>query len=214
MTDPGFHRFIDEMKDKLSLPLPGLESQMRMATMKRILRKGQVDVPEDARKAGVLIMFYSRNGEVHIPFIKRNEYPGVHSGQVSFPGGGWEKDDKDITATALRETEEEIGVKRNLVTAIGTLTNLYIPPSNFLVTPVVAYMDGQPEFKPDPDEVDRILEVPLKELVMPGAIQEKEITIFPDVRLKVPCFYIEEQVIWGATAMMLCELVDIISPGS
>ena len=75
-------------------------------------------------------------------------------------------------------------------------------------------MDGQPEFKPDPDEVDRILEVPLKELVMPGAIQEKEITIFPDVRLKVPCFYIEEQVIWGATAMMLCELVDIISPGS
>ena len=112
MIDPEFHRFIDNLKDKLSMPLPGLESQMRMATMKRILRKGQVEVPEDARKAGVLVLFYSRNGEVHIPFIKRNEYPGVHSGQVSFPGGGWEKDDRDIMATALRETEEEIGVKR------------------------------------------------------------------------------------------------------
>jgi 8-oxo-dGTP pyrophosphatase MutT (NUDIX family) len=187
---------------------------MRMATMKRILRDGQMAVPEDARKAGVLALFYPKDGQVYLPFIRRNEYPGVHSGQVSFPGGGWEREDVDLTATALRETEEEIGVDRRLVTPVGRLSDLFIPPSNFLVTPVLAYTTKKPDFRPDPAEVERILEVRLQDLLEPATITDKEITIFPDVRLKVPCFYIDGQVIWGATAMMLCELVDVLNPGS
>jgi 8-oxo-dGTP pyrophosphatase MutT (NUDIX family) len=206
-----YRTFTKAVERKLRGPLPGLPSQMRMATMRRAMRDGKMQVPEDARKAGVLILFYLKDDQIHIPFIKRNEYPGVHSGQVSFPGGGWEPGDADIIATALRETEEEIGIDRSLVTPIGKLSELFIPPSNFLVTPVVGYMNGVPAFKPEPEEVDMVIEVPLEELLAPHAIKEKEITIFPDVRLKVPCFYCNSQVIWGATAMMLCELVDVIN---
>ena len=166
------------------------------------------------RKAGVLILFYLKESKIFIPFIKRNEYPGVHSGQVSFPGGGWETGDADIVSTALRETEEEIGVSRSLIKPVGCLSELFIPPSNFLVTPVIGYMTVTPAFHPDPEEVDRVLEVPLDDLLSPDAIQQKDITIFPDVHLKVPCFYCESHVIWGATAMMLCELVDLINPKS
>ena len=199
---------------KLKGPLPGLTSQMRMATMRRAMRDGRMEIPPDARKAGVLILFYLKDDQIFIPFIKRNEYPGVHSGQVSFPGGGWEKGDEDIVATALRETEEEIGVDRSLITPVGRLSELFIPPSNFLVTPVIGYMNQLPLFHPDPEEVERVLEVPLEELLSQDAIQEKDITIFPDIHLKVPCFYCQAQVIWGATAMMLCELVDIINQES
>ena len=206
--------FILELREKLQHPLPGLPAQMRMATMRRAIRNGTMEIPADARKAGILILFYLKDNEIHIPFIRRNEYPGVHSGQISFPGGGSEDNDRDLIATALRETEEEIGINRRIVTPIGRLSDLFIPPSNFVVTPVVAYMTDRPEFYPDPEEVDKILEVPLMELLAPDAIQQKEITIFPDVRITVPCFYIDGQVIWGATAMMLCELVDVISPGS
>jgi 8-oxo-dGTP pyrophosphatase MutT (NUDIX family) len=214
MPDKDFGKFIEDLRGRLQGPLPGLNSQMRMATMRRRIRDGQVEVPPDARKAGVLVLFYRKGGEIYIPFIKRNEYPGVHSGQISFPGGGMEPADGDIIQTALRETEEEIGISRNLVMPIGKLSDLFIPPSNFLVTPVVGYMAATPSFRPDPSEVDRILEVPLMDLLDPGILQEKEITLFPEVRIKVPCFYVDGQVIWGATAMMLCELVDVISPGS
>lgn len=209
-----FNDFITSFKEKMTNPLPGISSQLKMATMRRLIKEGKVVVPDDVRKGGVLALFYPSNGTIYIVFIKRNEYPGVHSGQISFPGGGWEEGDKDMVATALREAEEEIGVDRLEVTPIGNLTELFIPPSNFLVTPVVGYANERPDFSPDPEEVDRILEVSLDELLDKKTMQEQEITIFPDVRIKVPCFYIEGCVIWGATAMMLSELLDIINQGS
>jgi 8-oxo-dGTP pyrophosphatase MutT (NUDIX family) len=206
-----FSDFIRGIKDKMTDPLPGISSQLKMAGMRRFMREGKVVVPDDVRKAGVLAMFYPSNGTINLVFIKRTEYPGVHSGQISFPGGGWEEGDKDMVATALREAEEEIGVNRLLVTPIGNLTDLFIPPSNFLVTPVVGYTHERPDFRPDPGEVDRILEVSLDELLDEKTRQEQEIAIFPAVKIKVPCFYVEGNVIWGATAMMLSELIDVIS---
>jgi 8-oxo-dGTP pyrophosphatase MutT (NUDIX family) len=205
-----FIRFINELQDKLKMPLPGLSSQMKMATLKRAMHDGKVDIPADARQAGVIVLFYRKGEDIFIPFIKRNEYPGVHSGQISFPGGGREEHDRDIIQTALRETEEEIGVARRLVKPIGHLSELFIPPSNFVVTPVVSFIEEIPEFYPNPSEVDRVLEVPLKELLHPRAIQLKEITIFPEVKVQVPCYFIDGQVIWGATAMMLSELLEVI----
>lgn len=180
--------------------------------MRRAIRDGRMEIPGDVRKAGVLILFYVKEDEIYIAFIKRNEYPGVHSGQVSFPGGGREDADADIISTALRETEEEIGINRNLIIQIGAISELFIPPSNFVVTPVIGYLETLPHFTPDPDEVDRVLEIRLKDLLEPGTVQEKEITIFPDIKLRVPCFFVEGEVIWGATAMMLCELLDLVSP--
>jgi 8-oxo-dGTP pyrophosphatase MutT (NUDIX family) len=146
--------------------------------------------------------------------MKRTEYPGVHSGQISFPGGGREPGDTDIVDTALRETEEEIGIKKESITTIGTLTDLYIPPSNFLVTPVIGYINERPVFHPDPEEVDEVVEVALEKIMDTNTKQEKEITIFPDIKIKVPSYYTNGHVIWGATAMMLSELIEIINPES
>lgn len=209
-----FHEFIAGFRQKITKQLPGIQSQLKMASMRRLMQDGKVVVPGDVRKAGVLALFYPSNGSVWLVFIRRAEYPGIHSGQISFPGGGWEEGDQDMVATALREAEEEIGVSRNTVIPIGNLTDLFIPPSNFLVTPVVGYTYARPDFMPDPDEVDEILEVPLDLLLDDKARQEKDITIFPAVKIKVPCFYIDGNIIWGATAMMLNELIDVINRGS
>jgi 8-oxo-dGTP pyrophosphatase MutT (NUDIX family) len=210
----GFTEFIEDLVRKLDKPLPGLASQLKMASIRRIIKDGNMLVPDNARKGGVLVLFYPSNGSNFIVFIKRTEYPGVHSGQISFPGGGWEPGDKDLDETALREAEEEIGVNRKAVIPVGKLTDLFIPPSNFLVTPVVGYMNERPEFRPDPDEVDRIIEIPLDQLILKETRQIREITVFPDHKFEVPCFYIDGHVIWGATAMMLNELIDLISQES
>ena len=209
-----FHEFIAGFRQNITKQLPGVQSQLKMASMRRLMQDGKVVVPGDVKKAGVLALFYPSNGRVWLVFIRRAEYPGVHSGQISFPGGGREEGDQDMVATALREAEEEIGVSRNTVIPIGNLTDLFIPPSNFLVTPVVGYTYARPDFMPDPDEVNEILEVPLDLLLDDKARQEKDITIFPAVKIKVPCFYIDGNIIWGATAMMLNELIDVINPGS
>lgn len=205
-----FRVFIESIKKKLEKPLPGVYSQLKMASMRRLIKDGKVVIPDDVRHGGVLVLFYPADGKIHMVFIKRTEYPGVHSGQISLPGGGWEESDRDMIDTALREAEEEIGVNRHAVVPIGKLTDLFIPPSNFLVTPIVGYTNERPNFRPDPEEVERILEVPLEELLDELNLQEKDITIFPAIRLKVPCFYIDGNVIWGATAMMLNELIDVI----
>jgi 8-oxo-dGTP pyrophosphatase MutT (NUDIX family) len=205
-----FKAFAENIKEKMKKPLPGLPSQLKMAGMRRLLRGGQVVIPDDAKKSAVLALFYPTDGKIYLAFIKRTEYPGVHSGQISFPGGGWEERDKDLVDTALRETEEEIGVDRHSVIAVGKLTELFIPPSNFLVTPIVGYINERPYFNPDPDEVDRILEIPLDALLDDSNIREKDITIFPAINLNVPSYYIDGNVIWGATAMIVSELVDVI----
>lgn len=206
-----FDEFIGMIGKKLTFPLPGIDSQLKMASMRRVLIDGKMVPPRDVRKGGVLALFYPSNGRICIVLIKRTEYPGVHSGQISFPGGRWEFGDKDMISTALREAQEEIGVDRNKVTTMGILTELFIPPSNFLVTPVVGFTAERPEFRPDPDEVDRIIEISLDDLLDVRTKQEQEITIYPAVQLKVPCFYVDGNVIWGATAMILNELIDVIS---
>jgi len=206
-----FNDFITRLREKLNEPLPGPASQLKMASMRRIMENGRILVPEDVKKGGVLILFYPSNGNICLVLMKRTEYPGVHSGQISFPGGGWEPDDQNMTGTALREAEEEIGIDRKAVVPIGRLSELFIPPSNFLVTPVVGYTSERPAFRPDPVEVDRILEIPVDHLLLEETRQVRDIIVFPDLKVKAPCFYVDGEVIWGATAMMLNELIDVIN---
>jgi|WetSurMetagenome_2_1015567.scaffolds.fasta_scaffold180884_3 8-oxo-dGTP pyrophosphatase MutT (NUDIX family) len=210
----GFEEFIGELREKLGKPLPGLASQLKMAGTRRLVKDGKVIIPGDARKSAVLVLFYPSEEKINLVFIKRTEYPGVHSGQISFPGGGWENGDKNLEETALREAEEEIGVDRKNIVTIGYLTDLFIPPSNFLVTPVVGYCMERPDFKPDPAEVDRILEIPLDHFFLQETKQVREISVYPDLRFEAPGFHIDGNIIWGATAMMLHELLDVISPGA
>lgn len=205
-----FNTFIRNIKEKLEKPLPGVSSQLKMAGLRRFMKDGIIVVPDNVRKGAVLTLFYPYCNKIYMVFIKRTEYPGVHSGQISFPGGGQEQADQNMADTALREAEEEIGVSRNSVMALGKLTDLFIPPSNFLVTPIVGYTTERPDFRPDTDEVDRILEFSLDELLNELNIIEKEIAIFPELTIKAPCFHIDGNVIWGATAMILSELIDVI----
>lgn len=188
------------------LPLPGQEGQFRMAHVGRYPKP--IVVPDHARDAGVLILLYPRDEEVHTVFIQRagRIEADIHKGQISFPGGKREKDDVDLAASAVRETEEEIGVNRESIRVLRTLTPLYIPVSNFLVHPFLGITDVLPTFVPQPEEVDDILEVPLRDILDPARRRQIDIPIQSGLTLQnVPYYDLGGQVVWGATAMILSE---------
>ena len=157
------------------------------------------------RPGGVLILLYEYNGIVKFPLIRRQEYLGAHSGQVSLPGGKAEAGE-DAVGTALRECEEEIGVKRDNVTVLGRLSDFFVIPSNYLVTPIVACIHPKPVFRPDPYEVSHVFEARLQDVLREDAVKQKEILVGGKYRMMAPHFDIENEVVWGATAMMLNEL--------
>jgi 8-oxo-dGTP pyrophosphatase MutT (NUDIX family) len=138
-------------------------------------------------------------------------YDGVHSGQISFPGGKVETTDKDFKATALRETFEEIGVKPEAIEIIGQLTDFYISPSNFLVKVFAGYTLQKPVFIPDKKEVQSILVVDIDEFYDSNNIAEKEFySTSRKTSVFAPCYLVNGMEIWGATAMMLRELLDVL----
>ncbi len=207
----NFGTFINFLGDKLTGPLPGYPAQIKMSGIRQFRESGDMVIPDDVNHGGVLALFYPIDNKPAIAFIKRTEYDGAHSGQISFPGGKMEQGDQSVIDTALRETEEEIGIPVKEITVLGRLTDLYIPPSRFLVTPVVGYITRTPEFRPDRIEVERIIETPLTSLLSEDAIQEKEIEVMNGMRWSVPCYYVDGNIIWGATAMMLSELLEVIT---
>jgi 8-oxo-dGTP pyrophosphatase MutT (NUDIX family) len=160
------------------------------------------------KPGSVLILLYEEDGHIRFPLIKRPEYIGAHSGQISLPGGKAEPGE-DAILTALREGEEEIGVDRQLVRVIGKLSDFFVIPSNFIVTPIIGTVIN-PVFKPDAYEVSRIISCDLLDLLLEGAIREKEILAAGKYRLMAPHFEIEGEVVWGATAMMLNEFRTIL----
>ncbi len=164
---------------------------------------------EPARKSGVLVLLYCLEGRLHVPLILRPTYDGTHSGQVAFPGGGSEEGDGDLTETALREAHEELGIAPRDVEVLGTLTDLYIRPSNYEVYPTVGRLKGMPVFRPDPGEVAQLIEVPLATLLDP-AHRRREAWQLADRSALVPFFAVQDQTIWGATAMILSELLAVV----
>ena len=207
----NFGPFINFLRDKLLEPLPGYPAQIRMSGIRRYRESGEMVIPDDVNHGGVLALFYPVDDKPAIAFIKRTEYDGAHSGQISFPGGKMEKGDHSVIDTALRETEEEIGVPVKEISVLGRLTDLYIPPSHFLVTPVVGFITSTPVFRPDLVEVERIIETPLIILLSEEVIQEKVIEVMNGLRWNVPCYYVDGNIIWGATAMILSELLEVIA---
>lgn len=187
----------------LQLALPGEEAQLLMAPTFR----GSFPDRGKAVRAAVLILLYPCGSETHLVFIKRNEYDGPHSGQVSFPGGAWEPADSTLEETALREAREEIGV-RGAIEILGKLSPLHIPVSNFMVSPFVAWMDQTPVFHPDRSEVQYVIEVSLRELLDP-AIRDSEILHHHGRRVEAPFYRVGDEKIWGATAMMLSEFLQL-----
>jgi len=181
--------------------LPGEKAHLMMAPTFR----GEDSSGKKAMQAAVLVLFYPSGGKIHLAFIKRNEYDGPHSAQVSFPGGAREKGDHSLEETAVRETREELGI-REQIEVLGALTPLHIPVSNFLVFPYVAWMDEVPEFRPDPTEVQYVIEAPLSTLLDPSNIA-RETLLHHGTSIEVPFYKLGEEKIWGATAMMLSEVL-------
>ncbi|MCD4789045.1 MAG: CoA pyrophosphatase [Bacteroidales bacterium] len=204
-----FQNFIDKLEERLKKPLPGIGAFLKMAPENRFKELQSSYDTSKAIPGSVLILLFPENKSVKTILILRQQYEGVHSGQVSFPGGRKEKDDKSLIETALRESEEEVGINADKVMVIGNLTEIYIPPSNFLVLPVVGYMLIKPNFKADKSEVAKILEVDLSSLFDKNIIKKKEFD-GRGYKIKAPYYDIQEQIVWGATAMILSELLEVI----
>lgn len=202
-----FERLISYLKKRLKMPLPGELAHKMMAASTRYILPNKPNAT--TKKSAVLILFYPQEQKIQIPMILRPQYDGMHGGQVAFPGGRLEKTDENLIRTALRESQEEIGIRTSDVTVIGQLTELYIPPSNFLVQPVVGFMEKKPTFYPDPKEVDHIFEISIDEIIKPEIISH-EILNVRGVEVAAPVYAINDYKIWGATAMMIAELLMLI----
>lgn len=198
-----------KLKEALDGDLPGDRSHIKMASQ---LRKQELVFNTDRSKAihsGVLILLFPKENRLHTAFILRQEYKGVHSGQVSFPGGRYEKEDRSLLHTALREAQEEVNIDPEKVRVLGSLTELYIPPSNFIVLPVVAVADTLPDFIPEKTEVAQIIVSDLSFLFDSKRLKETNIRV-RGYDIKAPYFDVKGHVVWGATAMILSELRDVI----
>lgn len=163
------------------------------------------------RISAVMLLLYERNGELHLVFTLRHQYDGVHSGQMSFPGGKREDGDKDLTETALRETWEEVGVTADKIEVLGKLSELYIPPSNFLVYPTIGYAKDVQVFAPQQEEVDEIVEIPVSFFLDTKNINlHTEIKVYNGQVVRVPAYVMGKYIIWGATAIMLSEFTYLV----
>jgi 8-oxo-dGTP pyrophosphatase MutT (NUDIX family) len=205
------NHFARILKERLIKDLPGSDAQDIMAPSNR---KELIELStgsENARLSSILIILYpDNNGEVSIIFIKRVEYIGVHSGQIAFPGGKFESEDISLLHTALRETKEEIGLDIHENNVAGKLTNLYVPPSNYLISPYVAVIDQIPLLRPDSYEVAEAFSAPLSHFLWPEAMIVRSYRLASGIEIPVPGFTFGNHFIWGATAMIFSEFLQVI----
>ena len=204
--------FAARFKNEIRKGLPGTDIQWHMASSDRLLKKFPRSPGKDAQIAAVLTLLYPHNGSIYTVFMQRPDYNGVHGGQISFPGGKKEPEDENVIKTALRETYEETGVDPTAVNIIGTLTPLFIPVSNMIVTPVVGWANVKPIFKHKPEEVLFLIDADLRRLLDLSIVKIKPFEIRGEI-LDIKYFDYETNTIWGATAMMLYELLSIIRRG-
>lgn len=202
-------RLIHQVEQLLKEPLPGQEAHKEMAPF---YKPKSSAFPVDAKQAGVLIFLYPKKEEWHFALIQRALHEkDKHSGQISFPGGSYEPEDIHLSNTALREAEEEIGIKVSSTKMLGPLTPLYIPVSNFLVHPYVAYTMDTPSFKPDAAEVQKVLEIHVDEMTNETNFKLSDIHVRGNILKKTPTFELDGHVVWGATAMMLNEWKHLLN---
>lgn len=196
-----------------SFALPGMEAQMLMAPpFREALLKQSVTLRAKAKLAAVMALFYpNKQGETHLVFIVRKSSPGVHSGQIGFPGGKPELGDVDLKATAVRETWEEIGVSSDSIHVLCPLTDLYIPPSNFNVFPYIGMTTSTPNFKRQPSEVESIIEIPLIDILDDSKRVFSLVSTSYGPKVNVPAFNFEGHIVWGATAMILMEIIELLN---
>ena len=200
---------IELVRRALQQPLPGLPAQLRMSPPGRVVT---LPTGATAREAGVLVLLYPVQGELHFVLTRRNERLGNHSGQISFPGGRREHGDVNIATTALREANEELGILNAGIEIIGELTELFVPPSNFVIHPVIAFAAQTPAFTPQPDEVAEVIEVKLMRLLDPSikcTVPRSLLSLNGQV-VMAPAYRLAGHDVWGATAMVLSEFETLL----
>ncbi|MGE6355585.1 NUDIX hydrolase [Flavobacterium sp. NPDC079362] len=206
-----FQDFLQYVPNLIPVELPAVAAHIKMAPKERIEALKNLDLKiENPRIAAVMMLFYPKDGKAHLVLIVRNAYNGVHSSQIAFPGGKYETTDADYEETALRETHEEVGVPPEKIKVIKHFTPMYIPPSNFLVHPYLGISKEELSFYPDIREVADIIELPLSVFLDDEIIVEATLSTSYANNILVPAFNIKNHIVWGATAMILSELRDVL----
>ena len=201
--------WINKVASALQGPLPGRAAQLQMASMKRLTElSANWTIPDNPRIASVIILlFQDQAQDWRTVLIQRTQNPNDrHSGQISFPGGSWDHSDASLEAVALREAQEEVGIAPQHIEVLGRLTELYIPVSNFLVHPFVGHIQQAPVFVPQPGEVAQILTPPVR-IFFDNTF--KKTTNLVNIQ-DVPYFDVEDQIVWGATAMIMNEFITLV----
>ena len=200
---------ISALKGRLAQTLPGRAAQERM---KGRLRAMPDVIPDAAQESAVLQLLFPLHGALHILLMRRTEDGRAHSGQISFPGGRREAQDASLLMTALREAEEEVGIVSSEVAVLGALTPLYIPVSYFMVHPFVAWSARRPDYLPNKREVSMIIEAPVAHLFHQDSKIMAEVRPAAGIVMQVPAYRLPDgAIIWGATAMMLSELEEVMA---
>ena len=194
-----------DIKKALAGNLRGILSHQKMMPPNRRLRAADSD-KKRLKPSSVLLLLFAEKNELFVCLIKRPSNMKHHAGQVALPGGRHEPGETPLE-TALRETWEEIGVTAGKIEILGSLSDLFVDVSGFLIHPFVGWLAETPTFKTNPAEVEKTLLFPLFQYR--DKLDETELETISG-KLIVPCFHFEGEVIWGATAMILSEFYDAI----
>ncbi len=206
----NFDKFLPLIKELKDAPLGGLEAQFKLAPKMRLRYDDQKIKANNPKRAAVLALFYPNyKNETTLLLTQRATYRGTHSAQISFPGGKIEHQDSELAQTALREAKEEVGIQKKDITIVREITDVYIPPSNFLATPFIAYSEFTPKFKIN-EEVASIIEVSMTDLLDDRNIDSVIMNTSYMKNIKVPCFRLNDHIVWGATGMMLSEIKEML----
>ena len=206
-----FDDFLKYAPKVLNVELPARDAHAKMVPPNREELLRNTDFTKiKPKKAAVMMLFYPKKYQTHLALILRTSYNGVHSSQIAFPGGKVEVEDFDLKQTALRETHEEIGVHPNAINVVRAFTEVYIPPSNYMVYPFFGYSRDELKFVLQDDEVAGLVELPLKDFLDDKIIVTNTLKTSYADSMEVPGFQVAEHFIWGATAMMLSELKETL----
>jgi 8-oxo-dGTP pyrophosphatase MutT (NUDIX family) len=207
----NFQDFLEYVPKLIDVVLPASEAHYMMAPLERIESLKNLNYDSlNPKNAAVLMLCYPKNGRTHLVLIVRNSYEGIHSAQIAFPGGKYEPEDQTYENTALRETHEEIGIPPEKIEIIMPFTHLYIQPSNFMVYPYLGICKEEIIFVPDANEVAQIIELPLSDFLNDNLIITTKMSTSYAKNSTIPAFEINKHIVWGATAMMLSELKEVL----